>query len=73
MSNHLDVRALAEKIGGSRPLHPSTIYRQVAAGLLPKPIKFGRIARWREEEIEALIQQRDAARGDKLDTEKSPC
>lgn len=71
-SRLLDARAVCERLGGSRPINPATWYRGVAAGVYPRPLHFGRIARWREEEIEALIQQRDAARDDKLHTEKSP-
>jgi predicted DNA-binding transcriptional regulator AlpA len=43
----LDVRAVCERLGGSRPLNSATVYRAVAAKLLPPPVKFGRISRWR--------------------------
>jgi len=33
----------------------ATVYRQVAAGRLPKPLRIGRAVRWRRAEIEAWI------------------
>ena len=57
MSAYLDIRALCRKIGGSRPIDPSTVYRKIQAGLLPKPVKLGRVARWREDEIDEVLQR----------------
>jgi predicted DNA-binding transcriptional regulator AlpA len=57
MPHYLDVAGMCRKIGGSRPLHRSTIYRKVQAGILPKPIKLGRVARWVEPEVDAVLQQ----------------
>lgn len=57
MANYLDIAGMCRKIGGNRPLNRSTIYRKVQAGLLPKPIKFGRVARWVEPEVDAVLQQ----------------
>lgn len=67
MSAYLDIRALCRKIGGSRPIDPSTVYRKVQAGLLPKPIKLGRVARWREDEIEEVLHDLANARNDTQD------
>jgi predicted DNA-binding transcriptional regulator AlpA len=64
MSAYLDIRALCRKLGGSRPLDPSTVYRKVQAGLLPKPIKLGRVARWREDEIDEVLRDLSNARHD---------
>ena len=57
MSGYLDIRALCRKIGGSRPIDPSTVYRKIQAGLLPKPVKLGRVARWREDEVDEVLQR----------------
>jgi predicted DNA-binding transcriptional regulator AlpA len=62
MSSYLDIRALCRKIGGSRPIDPSTVYRKVQAGVLPKPIKLGRVARWREDEIDQVLHDLAGAR-----------
>jgi predicted DNA-binding transcriptional regulator AlpA len=58
----LDVRAVCERLGGSRPLNPATVYRAVAANMLPPPVKFGRVSRWLESEINEVIKQRAVAR-----------
>lgn len=43
----------------------STWWRQVKSGVIPKPIKIGRVCRWRRSDIEAVIAKaaadRDAA------------
>lgn len=57
MTAYLDIRAVCRKIGGSRPIDPSTVYRKIQAGILPKPIKLGRIARWRDHEIDDALQE----------------
>jgi predicted DNA-binding transcriptional regulator AlpA len=62
MIRHLDMKAMCEKLGGTRPLHPATIHRAVQAGTLPPPIKFGRVARWREDEVDAVLQRLADAR-----------
>jgi predicted DNA-binding transcriptional regulator AlpA len=58
----LDIRAVCERLGGSRPLNPATIYRAVAAHAIPPPLKFGRVSRWLESEINEVIKQRAVAR-----------
>ena len=57
MTAYLDIRAVCRKIGGSRPIDPSTVYRKIQAGILPKPIKLGRVARWRDDEIDDALQE----------------
>lgn len=42
---------LAARLGLGR----ATIYRQVAAGRLPAPIRIGRAVRWRRAEIEDWV------------------
>lgn len=72
----LDIRALCAKIGGTRPVHPATIHRKVQAGELPKPVKLGRVSRWRESEIDAVMQRLADARTVRTDPqtlqEKTP-
>ena len=44
--------------GGERPLHASTLYRGIAAGRYPAPIKPSpNIARWRRSECEVAMQR----------------
>ena len=64
MDRLLDIKAVCIRLGGTRPVDPATIYRAVQAGTLPPPIKFGRIARWREDEIDAVLQRLADARAD---------
>ncbi len=54
----IGVNSVAELIDGS----PSTVWRRVKDGLLPKPIKFGGMTRWSRAEIEAVIEAALAAR-----------
>ena len=56
MSQHLDIKAVCRKIGGTKPVDPSTVYRKIHAGELPRPIKLGRVARWREDAVDAVLQ-----------------
>lgn len=68
----LDIEGVRHKLGGTRPVDAATVYRSVQAGTLPKPLKFGRIARWLESEIDEVIQRRADARTDAgTDTELS--
>ena len=62
MSGYLDITGVCRKIGGNRPIDPSTVYRKVQAGLLPKPIKLGRVSRWREDEIDQVLRDLAEAR-----------
>ncbi len=54
----IGVKSVAELIDGS----PSTVWRRVKDGLLPKPIKFGGMTRWSLAEIEAVIEAKLAER-----------
>jgi predicted DNA-binding transcriptional regulator AlpA len=63
MCAYLDIDALRRKIGGSRPIDRSTVYRKVQAGILPKPIKLGRLSRWLEDEIDQVLSDLADARG----------
>ena len=60
----LDRDAVCAFIGGTRPIHPATLYRGIAAGRYPKPVHVApNAARWLRSECEAarklLIEQRD--------------
>ena len=54
----VDVRSVAELIGSS----PSSVWRRVNDGTLPRPIKFGGMTRWSLAEIEAVITAKLAER-----------
>src|ERR1019366_2007546 len=53
-ADFIDAKALAKRLDISVP----TLYRQVAAGELPKPKKFGTSSRWKMNEVDALIHKR---------------
>lgn len=58
---YLNLNQLSSKLGGRSR---SSILRDIEAGRLPKPIKFGSRLYWVESEIEAAVEaadQRDAA------------
>jgi predicted DNA-binding transcriptional regulator AlpA len=61
-SNLLDLRALRIRVGGSRPVHGSTVYRLIARGLLPKPLHIGASSRWLRQEVEAALARMMEAR-----------
>jgi predicted DNA-binding transcriptional regulator AlpA len=43
-------------------LHASTIYRLIAKGILPKPLKVGASSRWLRDECEAALKAMAEAR-----------
>jgi predicted DNA-binding transcriptional regulator AlpA len=52
----LDIDTLCKYVGGSRPLHPSTIYRMIKANKLPVPIKLGpKSNRWLKSQVDAAL------------------
>ena len=54
-----DVRAVAAQFG----CNPSTIWRKVANGTFPRPIKFGSgMTRWSGTEIDTMISAKLAER-----------
>lgn len=58
---YLNLNQLSTKLGGRSR---SSILRDIEAGRLPKPIKFGSRLYWVESEVEAAVEaadQRDAA------------
>jgi predicted DNA-binding transcriptional regulator AlpA len=59
----LDLKATCSLIGGSRPLHPSTLYRNIRRGIYPAPIKSTPgSSRWLRVEIEAALHAMIAGR-----------
>ena len=62
----LTQQAACAFFGGDRPLHYSTLYRGIAAGRYPKPVRVGpNTSRWLRSECQsardALIAARDGA------------
>jgi excisionase family DNA binding protein len=53
----VDVRGLSSLLGCSQ----GTVYRLVASGNLPRPIKLGSLRRWHRETVEAWIAEAIAA------------
>ena len=60
----VDITGVCAFLGGEeKPLNPSTIYRNVAAGLLPPPILIGlHVSRWRRRELRSVLAWRTAVR-----------
>ena len=60
----LDRPAVLQLFGGNRPLHTSTLYRGIGAGIYPRPVNVSRSSvRWLRSECEAaldrMIRERD--------------
>jgi predicted DNA-binding transcriptional regulator AlpA len=53
----LDRPAVCVMFGGTRPIHPSNLYRGIRAGIYPKPIKVGSSSRWLRTECEAFLDR----------------
>ena len=54
MPNHLlDRRDVCQFFG---QINPSTLYRHIKRGLLPKPLKVGGSSRWLRSECELALQ-----------------
>jgi predicted DNA-binding transcriptional regulator AlpA len=59
----LDAKEACRILGGSRPINHSTLYRGIADGRFPAPIKLGRgTSRWVRAELLLAIHKRMAAR-----------
>jgi hypothetical protein len=57
----LDIGAVRVLFGGTKPLHPATIYRHVRAGTIPPPIKISAgCSRWSLAECEAALARMTA-------------
>jgi predicted DNA-binding transcriptional regulator AlpA len=59
----MSIREVAAFFGGQRPLNPSTVYRLIRKGILPRPIKVSEgTSRWRRDEVEAALAKMTEAR-----------
>jgi predicted DNA-binding transcriptional regulator AlpA len=58
----LDLRSVCKFYGGVKPLDPSTVYRNIRAGLIPKPVRIGGSSRWLRSECEASLKAMQEAR-----------
>jgi predicted DNA-binding transcriptional regulator AlpA len=52
----LDKGEVLRLFGGSKPIHPSTLYRQIRKGSIPKPVRVGGSSRWLRSECEQVLQ-----------------
>ena len=52
--DYLDSKTLAKRLG----ISVTTVYRQVTAGDLPEPEKFGSSSRWKWSDVEEAILRR---------------
>ena len=53
--------------GGDKPIHSSTLYRGIAAGRYPRPVRIGpNTARWLKSECQKAVQALIEARDDEL-------
>jgi predicted DNA-binding transcriptional regulator AlpA len=58
----LDRNAACEFFGGTKPIHPASLYRGVRQGRYPKPVKVGALSRWLRYECEAALATMVAGR-----------
>jgi predicted DNA-binding transcriptional regulator AlpA len=58
----LDKVEVCRLFGGTKPINPATLYRQIRKGLLPKPIRVGGSSRWLRSECELALQAMAEAR-----------
>ena len=64
-SELLDAGAVCALLGGSRPIHQSTLYRGIRSGRFPKPIKIGpKCSRWFKDECTDFVARCGAARAE---------
>jgi predicted DNA-binding transcriptional regulator AlpA len=59
----LDTGAACRLLGGTRPIHPASLYRGIKRGIYPMPVKIGEnSSRWLRSELLDYIARRVAAR-----------
>lgn len=59
----VDAKEACRILGGSRPINHATLYRGIADGRFPAPVKLGRgTSRWLKVELVAAIRKLMAAR-----------
>jgi len=49
----IDIKEVCKMFGISR----ATVYRDIEAGLLPKPMKIGRRSRWSQNELQGIQEE----------------
>jgi hypothetical protein len=58
----MDLEAVRAFFGGTKPLHPATVYRHVRRGIIPPPYHVGALSRWDPAKCaaarEALVEGR---------------
>jgi predicted DNA-binding transcriptional regulator AlpA len=65
----LDVDAVCRFFGGTRPIHPATLYRGIKQGRFPRPVKVGPgCSRWLLIECRAAREELIAGRDRNLPT-----
>jgi predicted DNA-binding transcriptional regulator AlpA len=52
----LDKGEVCRYFGGSKPINPSTLYRNIRKGIYPKAVKIGGLSRWLRTECEAVLR-----------------
>lgn len=57
MTALLDKGEVCRLFGGTKPINPSTLYRQIKQGRIPQPIHVGGSSRWLRTECEAALQR----------------
>jgi predicted DNA-binding transcriptional regulator AlpA len=63
LTDIVDAKEACRILGGSRPIDHSTLYRGIAAGKFPPPVKLGRLSsRWIRAELVAAIRKLAAER-----------
>jgi predicted DNA-binding transcriptional regulator AlpA len=59
----LDKAAACRFLGGSKPIHPATLWRGVKSGRYSPPVSIGpQIVRWKRSELAADIERMAAER-----------
>jgi predicted DNA-binding transcriptional regulator AlpA len=58
----LDQEAVCSMLGGSRPIHVSSLYRYIRQGVMPRPVHIGASSRWVRTEVEAALAKMMEAR-----------
>jgi predicted DNA-binding transcriptional regulator AlpA len=56
MQELIDKREVCRLFGGGKPIDASTLYRNVAKGVFPKPIHVAGSSRWLRSEVEACLR-----------------
>ncbi len=48
----VDATQVCDRLGISRP----TMYRRIADGTIPRPVKLGRLSRWSSSDLDSIIR-----------------